>query len=71
MIVRWVREGGWQWGVDLKHAYFNVPTNPKSWKHSGVKWKGAYMVFLKLSFGLRNAPSCFHRFSGAIKRVAN
>ena len=65
-----VREGGWQWGVDLKHAHFNVPTSPMSWKHSGVRWKGAYLVFLKLSFGLRNAPSCFHRFSGAIKRMA-
>jgi ribonuclease HI len=65
-----VRPGGWMWGVDLEDGYFHITLSPHSWKHLGIKYGKTYLAFLKLCFGLRNAPEVFHRFSGSIVRWA-
>ena len=65
-----VRPGGWMWGVDLEDGYFHITLSPHSWKHLGIKHGKTYLAFLKLCFGLRNAPEVFHRFSGSIVRWA-
>jgi hypothetical protein len=65
-----VRPGGWMWGVDLEDGYFHITLSPHSWKHLGVRWGKTYLAFLKLCFGLRNAPGVFHKFSGSLVRWA-
>ena len=56
--------------MGLEHGYFHVPTHPECWKHLGIRWGGEYLVFVKMCFGLSNAPACFHRFGGALVRWA-
>ena len=54
--------------VDLSKAYRSVPIHPSHWQLQGLKWNNQYYVDTRLCFGLRCAPSIFHRISSFITR---
>ena len=59
--------------VDIKSAYRWVPVYPPHCTLQGVRWafNGSYKFYTDnfLCFGLKNAPSIFHRISCAITRM--
>ena len=58
--------------VDIRSAYRAVAIHPSSYAATGLRWSidgvDTCMVDVRLLFGARPSPSCFHRISQFIKR---
>ena len=62
--------------IDLHHAYRSVPTHPKNYQGTGLKWKFkgnkakfTFLVDTRLPFGGRRSPEIFHRLTQAVRRI--
>lgn len=62
--------------VDIQQAYRWIPVYPPHQQLQGFQWafgnsgnKASFFIDKRLCFGLRNAPSIFHRISNAITRM--
>jgi len=58
--------------LDIKSAYRAVAIHPSSYDATGLRWNlngvDTYLIDLRLPFGARPSPACFHRISQFIKR---
>lgn len=52
--------------IDLKDAYYAVPISVESQKYLCFQWKGSFLKFRAMPFGLTSAPRIFTKILGPI-----